>query len=79
MQEEGGCEPNLVTYNVMLDLYSKKGKPYGKSKSLVNKMKERGVAPDTLIILLQVQYGGRSERRLSKIASPGRNHRCEYT
>eukprot|EP01018_Ginkgo_biloba_P033786 Gb_00138 [translate_table: standard] len=44
--EEEGCEPIIITYNIMLDVYRKMGNCWNKVLSLFAQMKNRGINPD---------------------------------
>ena len=44
--KEVGCEPTLITYNAILNVYGKMGMPWAKIIALVQDMKCHGLAPD---------------------------------
>ena len=45
MKEEGP-QPNIVTYNVIIDLYGKKGRSWENILELLEEMKAKGIRPD---------------------------------
>ncbi|KAI3943914.1 hypothetical protein MKW92_025837 [Papaver armeniacum] len=45
--EEEGCQPTLITYNVILNVYGKMGVPWSKIMDVVDGMKKQGVFPDS--------------------------------
>ncbi|KAF9619628.1 hypothetical protein IFM89_007949 [Coptis chinensis] len=45
--EEEGCQPTLITYNVILNVYGKMGMPWNKILAVVDGMRSQGIMPDS--------------------------------
>ncbi|KAF5180301.1 Pentatricopeptide repeat-containing protein [Thalictrum thalictroides] len=45
--EEEGCQPTLITYNVILNVYGKMGMPWNKIIAIVEGMKSQRIKPDS--------------------------------